>query len=224
METPSRPARVLVSWSSGKDSAWALHLLRQQPDLEVVGLLTTLNEKAARVTLHGVRHSLVEAQAAAVGLPLWTVPLPDPCPNAEYEARMHAVIARAREQGVTHVAFGDLYLEDVRAYRSRMMAGTGAEPLFPLWCSPRETLGLARTMLRAGLRAVVTCVDPKQSQSAPSAVSMTSGSCKRCRPRWTRAENAANFTPSAVKGRCSPEKFRSAPAKPCAGTGFVSPT
>jgi uncharacterized protein (TIGR00290 family) len=154
--------RVLLSWSSGKDSAWALHVLRQQRDLEVVGLLTTFNDAAGRVAMHAVRHALVEAQAAAAGLPLWAVPLPFPCSNAEYEEKMRAVIGRAREEGVTHVAFGDLFLEDVRAYRIRMLSGTGIEPLFPLWCSPAATPALARTMLRAGLRAVLTCVDPKQ--------------------------------------------------------------
>lgn len=139
-----------------------LHLLRRRPDLEVAGLLTTFNEESDRAAMHGVRRCLVEAQAAAAGLPLWAVPLPAPCPNTEYENRMRAVIGRAREQGITHVAFGDLYLEDVRAYRIRMLADTGVEPLFPLWCSPHQTPNLARAMLKAGLRAVLTCVDPRQ--------------------------------------------------------------
>jgi uncharacterized protein (TIGR00290 family) len=154
--------RVLLSWSSGKDSAWALHLLRQQPDLEVVGLLTTFNEDAGRVAMHAVRQSLVEAQAQVAALPLWPVSLPFPCSNTEYETRMRTAIVRAREEGVTHVAFGDLFLEDVREYRIRMLSGTGIDPLFPLWCSPAETPGLARRMLRHGLRAVLTCVDPGQ--------------------------------------------------------------
>ena len=154
--------RVLLSWSSGKDSAWALHVLRRQQDLEIVGLLTTFNEAADRVAMHAVRRELVEAQAAATGLPLWSVPLPYPCSNADYEERMRAAVARARSQGVTHVAFGDLFLEDIREYRIRMLSGSGIEPLFPLWCSPADTPALARTMLSAGLRAVLTCVDPKQ--------------------------------------------------------------
>ncbi len=154
--------RVLLSWSSGKDSAWTLHVLRQEPDIEVVALLTTFDQAADRVAMHAVRRPLVEAQAAAAGLDLWPVPLPSPCSNPEYEERMRAAIARAREEGVTHVAFGDLFLEDIRAYRSRMMAETGIEPLFPLWCSPADTPALARTMLHAGLRAVLTCVDPRQ--------------------------------------------------------------
>ncbi len=153
--------RVLLSWSSGKDSAWTLHVLRQQPRVEVVGLLTTFNEAADRVAMHAVRHALVEAQALAAGLPLWPVPLPWPCSNAEYEQRMSAEIERAREKRITHVAFGDLFLEDVRDYRIRQLSGTGVEPLFPLWCSPADTPDLARRMLDGGLRAVLTCVDPR---------------------------------------------------------------
>ncbi len=154
--------RVLLSWSSGKDSAWTLHVLRQQQGVEVVGLLTTFNEAAGRVAMHAVRRSLVEDQAAAARLPLWRVPLPFPCSNADYEERMRTVIGRAREEGVTHVAFGDLFLEDVREYRIRMLSRTGIEPLFPLWCSQADTPALARRMLREGLRAVLTCVDPNQ--------------------------------------------------------------
>jgi len=154
--------RVLLSWSSGKDSAWTLHVLRQQQGLEVVGLLTTFNEAAGRVAMHAVPRALVEAQASAAGLPLWSVPLPFPCSNAEYEARMRAVIGRACEEGITHMAFGDLFLEDVRDYRIRMLAQTGIEPLFPLWCSAADTPALAHRMVREGLRAVLTCVDPKQ--------------------------------------------------------------
>jgi uncharacterized protein (TIGR00290 family) len=154
--------QVLLSWSSGKDSAWTLHVLGQQPDVEVVGLLTTFNEAAGRVAMHAVRRELVEAQAAAAGLPLWPVQLPWPCSNEVYEERMRGAIERARGAGVTHVAFGDLYLEDIRAYRVKQLAGTGVEPLFPIWGTPADTPGLARRMLDAGLRAVLTCVDPKQ--------------------------------------------------------------
>lgn len=154
--------RVLISWSSGKDSAWTLHVLRQKPEIEIVGLLTTFNESVDRVAMHAVRRSLVEAQACMTGLPLWHVPLPWPCSNTEYEERIRAQICRAREEGVTHIAFGDLFLEDVRDYRIRLLSGTGVEPLFPLWCSPSNTLYLARQMIDAGLRAVLTCIDPKQ--------------------------------------------------------------
>ncbi len=154
--------RVLLSWSSGKDSAWALHQLRQEADVEVVGLLTTFNEAADRVAMHAVRHRLVEAQAAATGLPLWPVLLPWPCANADYEARMDAALARARSEGVTHVAFGDLFLADIRAYREQRLQGTGIEPLFPLWRFGRDTPALARGMMDAGLRAVLTCIDPER--------------------------------------------------------------
>jgi uncharacterized protein (TIGR00290 family) len=153
------PPRVLLSWSSGKDSAWALHVLRAR-GAEVTGLLTTFNEAADRVAMHAVRRPLVEAQARSAGLPLWPVLLPWPCSNAAYEERMRAALARARAAGVTHVAFGDLFLEDIRDYRLRLLAGTGLEPLFPLWCSPAETPALARRMIAAGVRAVLTCVDP----------------------------------------------------------------
>jgi len=153
--------RVLLSWSSGKDSAWTLHVLRQQ-DVEVVGLLTTFNETAGRVSMHAVRQALVEAQATAAALPLWPVPLPGPCSNEEYEQRMRAVMARAYAAGVTHMAFGDLFLEDIRAYRIRQLSGSGIEPLFPLWCSSADTPSLARQFLDGGLHAVLTCVDPRQ--------------------------------------------------------------
>ena len=151
--------RVLMSWSSGKDSAWALHTLRQQPDLEVRALLTTFNESADRVAMHAVRSELVRAQAAAVQLPLWEVGLPWPCSNDEYERRMAAAVARARSEGFTHVAFGDLFLEDVRRYREERLAGTGLDPVFPLWGIPTDSL--ARDMVNGGVRAVLTCVDPR---------------------------------------------------------------
>ncbi|MDH5666693.1 MAG: adenine nucleotide alpha hydrolase [Nitrospira sp.] len=154
--------RVWLAWSSGKDCAWALHVLRQQPDVEVIGLLTTLNEAADRVAMHAVRRTLLEAQASAVGLPLRLVYLPWPCSNEEYERRMSEVIAQAREAGVTHMAFGDLMLEDIRAYRIRQLSGTGIEPLFPLWKPSGGTAALAKQMIQGGVKAVLTCVDPKQ--------------------------------------------------------------
>ncbi len=154
--------RALLSWSSGKDSAWTLHVLRQEPGVEVVGLLTTFNEAADRVAMHAVRRVLVEAQARATDLPLWPVSLPWPCPSGVYEARMEEAIERARRDGVTHIAFGDLFLEDIRDYRERKLAGTGIEPLFPVWTTQNDTPRLAREMLAAGLQAALTCVDPKQ--------------------------------------------------------------
>ena len=154
--------RVLLSWSSGKDSAWALHVLRQQSRIEVIGLLTTYNETADRVAMHAVRRRLVQAQAQSTGLPLWSVFLPWPCSNDAYEAKMQEAVERARRSGVTHFAFGDLFLEDVRAYRETKLAGTGIDPLFPIWTTEHDTPNLAREMLAGGLSAVLTCVDPKQ--------------------------------------------------------------
>jgi uncharacterized protein (TIGR00290 family) len=155
-------ARSLLSWSSGKDSAWALHLLRQQSDIEVVGLVTTFNETANRVAMHAVRRELVHAQANAAGVPLWSVELPWPCSNEEYERRMAQLLSDAREQHICHFAFGDLFLEDIRAYRCRQLAGSGIDPLFPVWGAPDATAHLAQRMIAAGVRAVITCVDPKQ--------------------------------------------------------------
>ena len=152
--------RALLSWSSGKDSAWTLHMLRQQGEYEVVGLLTTVNESAGRVAMHAVRESLLEAQAAAAGLALWRVPIPSPCSNEQYEAAMRQVLGRARAAGIDAVAFGDLFLDDVRRYREERMADSGMRLLFPLW--QRPTPALAREMIAGGLRAVLTCVDPKQ--------------------------------------------------------------
>lgn len=154
--------RVLLSWSSGKDCAWTLHTLRQQKDGEIAGLLTTFNDAVDRVAMHAVRRTLVEAQAAATGLPLWSVPLPWPCSNEQYATLMSDVVARAVGQGITHMAFGDLFLEDVRDYRVSQMRGTGVEPLFPIWSSAAQTRDLACRMQAAGLKAIITCVDPKQ--------------------------------------------------------------
>lgn len=150
--------RVLLSWSSGKDSAWALQLLRARPDVEVVGLLTTFNGVAERVTMHAVRRVLVEAQAERVGVPLWSYDLPSPCSNAEYEEVLGRVFARALEEGVEAVAYGDLFLRDIREYRERQMARSGLLPIFPVWDLP--TGELAREMIGAGVRAKLTCVDP----------------------------------------------------------------
>jgi uncharacterized protein (TIGR00290 family) len=149
--------RILLSWSSGKDSAWSLHVLRQRGEYEVVGLLTTFNEEADRVAMHGVRRDLVERQAAAAGLPLWAVPLPWPCSNEQYESAMAQACAKAVAEGIEGVAFGDLFLEEVRAYREKQMKDTGLSPVFPVWGLP--TLALAREMIVSGTRAKLTCVD-----------------------------------------------------------------
>jgi uncharacterized protein (TIGR00290 family) len=152
--------KVLVSWSSGKDSAWMLHVLRQQHPGAVQGLLTTTNGAVDRVAMHAVRRSLVEAQARATELPLHVVPLPWPCSNADYERLMADAVAGFVAEGFTHVAFGDLFLEDVRRYREERLAGSGLTPLFPLW-GTTDTAALARAMIAGRLEARLTCVDPR---------------------------------------------------------------
>ena len=151
--------KILASWSSGKDSAWMLHVLRRDRVGHVAALLTTMNEAVDRVAMHAVRAEVLRAQARAAGLPLLTVPLPSPCPKEVYEARMAAAVAAAVRDGFTHVAFGDLFLRDIRQYREERLAGTGLTPIFPLWEQP--TAELAREMVRGGLRATLTCVDPR---------------------------------------------------------------
>jgi len=152
--------KILISWSGGKDSAWALHLLRLAGEFEVGGLLTTVNERFRRVAIHGFREELLERQAEMAGLPLWKVDLPFPCSNEEYEARMGAACTQAVKEGFEGVAFGDLFLEDIRAYRVAKLAGTGLEPLFPVWGIPTDRL--AADMMAGGLRARLTCVDPRK--------------------------------------------------------------
>lgn len=152
--------KLILSWSSGKDSAWALHCLRQSGEFEVVGLLTTLNAAFDRVAMHSTRRALLEAQAAMAGLPLITVPLPWPCSNADYEAAMSAACAAAVADGVEAMAFGDLFLEDIRQYRIDKLAGTGLTPVFPVW--GLETRRLAEEMIAGGLRARLVCVDPRK--------------------------------------------------------------
>lgn len=151
--------RALLSWSSGKDSAWMLHGLRRQNEFELVGLLTTMNRTFNRVAMHGTRFELLEAQAAAVGLPLTAVPLPWPCSNSDYEAIMQAALADAVAQQVEVIAFGDLFLRDIRAYREKQLEGSGLTPIFPLWEIP--TRALAEEMIGGGLKAKLTCIDPK---------------------------------------------------------------
>ena len=160
--------RILLSWSGGKDSAWALHLLRQQHEHEVVALLTTLNERFRRVAIHGFREELLDLQAASVGLPLWKIDLPFPCSNVDYESRMAEVCVRAVAEGLHGIAFGDLFLEDIRAYRFARLAGTGLAPIFPVWTPDLgiSTAELARQMIAAGLRAHLTCIDPRVLPSA----------------------------------------------------------
>jgi uncharacterized protein (TIGR00290 family) len=155
---------ILLSWSGGKDSAWALHLLRHDQQwserYNVVGLMTTINQQFGRVAMHGFRETLLDLQGEATGLPLWKIPLPWPCSNEIYESLMADACARAVAEGVEGIAFGDLFLEDIRAYRIARLAGTGLEPVFPCWELP--TAELAHKMIAAGVRAHLTCIDPKQ--------------------------------------------------------------
>ncbi|MBY6094209.1 adenine nucleotide alpha hydrolase [Ferrimonas balearica] len=152
----NQPRPTLLSWSSGKDSAWALHQLRQDPSVNLKGIFTTVNAEVERVAIHGVRQSLLRNQAEALGLPLYTIDLPYPCSNDDYQAAMSAFHQWASEQGIECIAFGDLFLEDVRDYRIQTLEGTGLTPLFPLWGS--DTTVLSHTMIKAGLKARISCI------------------------------------------------------------------
>src|SRR5271154_5530560 len=152
--------KAWLAWSSGKDSAWALHTVREAGSFDVVALLTTVNRTHARVAMHAVRESLLEMQAAAAGLPLIKVGIPSPCSNEIYESAMSEAMARASAEGIRHVIFGDLFLQDIRAYREKQLARCGMTPVFPLWGI--ETRSLAEEMLAAGLSSYLTCVDPRQ--------------------------------------------------------------
>ena len=159
--SPAAAPRAWMSWSSGKDSALALHRTRRAVDVEVVGLLTTVNAEFDRVAMHGVRRALLDAQAAALGLPVHVVELPWPCPNEVYEEKMAAAVTAARNAGIEVMVFGDLFLEDVRRYREQSLDGSGLRPLFPLWGQPTDTV--ARELLAEGIQAIVTCVDLAQA-------------------------------------------------------------
>jgi uncharacterized protein (TIGR00290 family) len=154
------PPKAWLAWSSGKDSAWALHMVRQAGSFDVAALLTTVNRRHGRVAMHAVREGLLEMQAAAAGLPLVKVAIPSPCSNEIYEAAMSEAMGRSRDEGVRHVIFGDLFLQDIRAYREKQLAACGMTPVFPLWGT--ETRALAEEMIAGGLRAYLTCVDPRQ--------------------------------------------------------------
>jgi uncharacterized protein (TIGR00290 family) len=163
LTTRSRP-KALISWSSGKDSAFALHEVRRAREFDVVGALTTVTETFGRVSIHGVRQEILLAQCEAAGLPPRIVPIPYPCPNEIYEARMGEAVATAAQEGITHVIFGDLFLADIRAYREQKLAGTGITPLFPLW--ERPTLPLAHAMIASGMQAWIATVDLKKLPAA----------------------------------------------------------
>ena len=156
----SRPPKAFISWSSGKDSAYALHEARRTGLAEIVGALTTVNEHYGRVAMHGVRDSVLEAQLVALGLPALKVMLPHPCSNEVYQQRLAQACERLRSEGVSHIVFGDLFLEDIRAYREAQLAAVGMTPLFPLW--RRDTAVLAREMIAAGMVAHLVCLDPRR--------------------------------------------------------------
>ena len=158
--------KILVSWSSGKDSAWMVHTLRQRGDVEIGALLTTINEPAQRVAMHAVRVEVLQAQAQALGVPLWLLPIPSPCPNDVYEEAMRETVTRAVGEGFTHAAFGDLFLKDIRAYREERLAGSGLTPMFPLFGTDADTPALARQMIAGGLRARITCLNPAMMDRA----------------------------------------------------------
>lgn len=155
-----RPPRAFVSWSSGKDSAFALHMARMSGLADIVGVLTTTNEVVNRVAMHGVRNELLDRQVAALGLPSIKVPLPYPCSNETYERRMAVAVERIKAQGVRHMVFGDLFLEDVRAYREARLATADMVGLYPLW--QRHTRSLAHDMIKSGMVAHLVCIDPKK--------------------------------------------------------------
>jgi uncharacterized protein (TIGR00290 family) len=159
MTAASKP-KALISWSSGKDSAFSLHEVRRAGEFEVVGALTTVTENSGRVSVHGVREEILRAQLDAAGLPPLIVPIPYPCPNGIYEARMGEAIARARACGITHIIFGDLFLEDIKKYREENLRGTGLTPVFPLWLRP--TPQLAHEMIASGLETFIATVDTKK--------------------------------------------------------------
>ncbi len=152
--------KAVVSWSSGKDSALALHEVQRSGDVEIVGTLTTITSAFGRVSMHGVRESLLDRQAEVLGLRAWKVPIPSPCPNDVYEREMARVLGEIQQLGVSAVVFGDLFLEDIRRYREARLAEVGMRGLFPLW--GRKTAALAREMIEVGIGATLTCVDPKK--------------------------------------------------------------
>lgn len=152
--------RVMIAWSSGKDSAWMLHTLQRDPEIEIAGLFTTVNKTHQRVAMHAVRLELLQLQADAIGLPLTVIEIPSPCSNEAYEEAMRRFVSQAQEADIEAFAFGDLFLEDIRDYRISRLQGTGIEPLFPIWGIP--TGQLAKDVIAAGTEAVLTCVDPRQ--------------------------------------------------------------
>jgi diphthamide synthase (EF-2-diphthine--ammonia ligase) len=196
----ARP-KALIAWSSGKDSAWALHEMRRAGNFEIVGALTTVTRTFARVSMHGVREELLKAQLDAAGLPATIVYIPYPCPNDVYEREMGAALAAAKNVGVTHVVFGDLFLEDIRAYREKRLAEIGMTPIFPLWRRP--TAALAREMIESKLEAHLVCVDLKAFRQHLRVAASTTTSSIACRLPSIHAARTESFIPLLQRGRCS---------------------
>ena len=197
------PRRILLSWSGGKDSAWALHRLRSanSAEFEVVGLLTTVNRHFGRVAIHGFREQLLQQQAEAAGLPLWTVYLPWPCTNADYEAAMNPALQRAVDEGLHGIAFGDLFLEDIRRYREAALAPFQLQPLFPLWGEPTDRL--AREMIAGGLQAHLACIDPQRLDMAFAGRAFTPQLLADLPPGVDPCGSEASSTPSPTPVPCS---------------------
>ena len=215
--------RVLLSWSSGKDSAWTLHVLRRDPDDRDLRPAYHA-QRGIRPRGHARRapQRCLKRRPRAAGLPLWMVPLPWPCSNEIYEQRMAEVCQRAVDEGIDAVAFGDLFLDDVRAYRERQLTPTGLEPLFPLWQIPTDAL--AREMIAGGLRARISCVDTKKLPATFAGREFERHCCAICRPESTPAASAASSTPASTPGPCSRLRFRLRPERSSPATASSSPT
>lgn len=214
--------KALLAWSSGKDSAFALHVVREEGAVEVVGLLTTVNDVYDRVAMHGVRRALLSAQAEAAGLPLTVVTIPSPCPNEVYEARMDVAMRAAKAQGIEHVVFGDLFLADIRAYRERQLSRVGMQGVFPLWL--RDTSSLARAMIESGLRAHVVCIDPTKLDRRFAGRTLERRSSPICRPASIRVARTGSSIRSPSPVRCSLGPWPAAPASSWSATVSCSPT
>lgn len=211
--------KAWLSWSSGKDSAWALHVIRQRRELDVVALLTTVNRTHQRVAMHAVRESLLHTQAAAAGLPLVCVPIPSPCPNEEYERAMSAAMTKALGEGVSHMVFGDLFLEDVRRYREENLAKCGIMPVFPLWGVP--THQLAQEMINGGLRAYITCVNPEKLDKSFAGREWNAELLAKLPPSVDPCGEYGEFHSFACAGPMFARPIRTAPGEIVVRDGFV---